>query len=122
MAAKRPAFTENFASNLDGIRTFLGAKGERVFVRLRDRLFGEIVPSVCRFPRSGRALLAASVRSTAVRALVRKLRRRLRSGDELRELIVDDYVLLYLLRGQRILFLAIKHQRQLSFDFPRLWL
>jgi plasmid stabilization system protein ParE len=122
MAASRPVFTENFATNLDGIRGFLGTAGRRAFARLCHRVFDEIVPTLCRFPRAGRPLLAADVRSTAARALIRKLRSRLRRGDDLREFIVDDYVLLYVVRGQRVVFLAIKHQRQLSFAFPRLWL
>jgi len=42
-------------------------------------------------------------------------------GDDLREFVVDDYLLLYLLRGDRIIFLAIKHHRQLSFDLDQFW-
>jgi hypothetical protein len=34
---------------------------------------------------------------------------------------VDDYIVLYLVRRRRLYFLAIKHHRQLSFDFRRLW-
>jgi hypothetical protein len=35
--------------------------------------------------------------------------------------VVDDYPALYLVRGREIIFLAIKHHRQLSFDLRRLW-
>ena len=122
MAASRPVFTENFATNLDGIRAFLGADGREAFGRLCQRVFDEIVPSLCRFPHSGRPLFDAAVRSRAAGVLVQKLQKRLRPGDELREFIVDDYVLLYLSRGRTVFFLAIKHQRQLSFDFARLWM
>ena len=29
---------------------------------------------------------------------------------------MDDYLVLYLIRGDRVVFLSIKHHRQLSFD------
>ncbi len=45
----------------------------------------------------------------------------LRAGDEVREFTVDDYVVLYLVRGSRLYFLAIKHRRQLSFDLSCHW-
>ena len=55
------------------------------------------------------------------RTLVRKLRRRMESSDDLRECLMDEYLLLYLVRGERIVFLAIKHHRQLSFDLKSFW-
>jgi hypothetical protein len=36
-------------------------------------------------------------------------------------MILQDYVALYLLRGDRVVFLSIKHHRQLSFDLGRFW-
>ena len=53
--------------------------------------------------------------------MAKKLRRRLGHADDLREFIVDDYLLLYLVRGEQIVFLSIKHHRQLSFDLKRFW-
>jgi plasmid stabilization system protein ParE len=121
MAAKRPAFTENFARNLDEIRDFLGAGGDAAFAQLRKRLFSDLVPSLCRFPQAGRSFLLHSVRSRAARTLIRRLRTRLKAGDDLREMILGDYVTLYLVRGGRVVFLSIKHHRQLSFDLRRFW-
>src|SRR2546430_9961735 len=121
MAARRPAFTENFARNLDEIRDFLGASGAGAFAQLRKRLFGDLVPTLCRFPQAGRSFLSHSVRSRAARTLVRRLGSRLREGDDLREMILEDYVALYLVRGDRVVFLSIKHHRQLSFDLGRFW-
>jgi len=40
----------------------------------------------------------------------------LESKDDVREYVVDDYTILYLVTGDRVVFLAIKHHRQLSFD------
>ena len=45
----------------------------------------------------------------------------MRKGDDLREFIVDDYLILYLIRGNRLHFLGIKHHRQLSFNLKLLW-
>jgi len=121
MAARRPVFTENFSANLTAIQTFLGPEREAVFHQLLNRLFDEIVPTLCRFPQSGRSFLARPIHSTTAKALVGKLRGRLKEGDELREFVVDDYLLLYLLRGNRLVFLSVKHHRQLSFDLKRFW-
>ena len=122
MAAKvRPLFTENFAANLDSVRLFLEPEGRSAFRRLLGRVFDDIVPALCRFPQSGRSFLAHAVRSLEAQALLDRLKVMLRKGDDLREFVVDDYIILYLIRRSRLYFLAIKHHRQLSFDFRRLW-
>lgn len=122
MAARlRPFFTENFAANLESVRLFLEPDGRSAFRRLLDRLFDDIVPTLCRFPQSGRSFLAHVVRSLEAQALLKRLKAVLRKGDDLREFVVDDYIVLYLVRRRRLYFLAIKHHRQLSFDFRRLW-
>jgi plasmid stabilization system protein ParE len=121
MAGKRPIFTENFSANLTAIETFLGREGSSAFNRFLDRLFDDIVPTLCRFPESGRALLSHPVRSAEARTLVKKLRARLKDAKALREFIVEDYLVLYLIRREGVVFLCIKHHRQLSFDFRRFW-
>jgi len=118
----RPLFTENFAANLDSIRIFLEPEGKSLFQRLIARLFDDIVPTLCRFPQSGRSFLAHRARSLESRALLHRLKGLLGRNDDLREFIVDDYILLYLIRQNRLIFLAIKHHYQLSFDLKRLWL
>jgi hypothetical protein len=121
MAGKRPVFTQNFSANLTTIQTFLGPEGNAAFQGLLEHLFDEVVPTLCRFPHSGRALLAHAIHSAKAKNLARKLRSRLAKSDDLREYIVDDYLLLYLLRGNQLVFLSIKHHRQLSFDLKRFW-
>ena len=122
MAARtRPLFTENFAANLESVRLFLEPEGRSAFRRLLGRLFDDIVPTLARFPQSGRSFLTHAVQSLEAQALLERLRAVLRKGDDLREFVVDDYVILYLIRGRRLYFLALKHHRQLSFDFRRLW-
>jgi hypothetical protein len=117
-----PVFTENFAANLDSICLFLEPAGSTAFQRLLDRLFDDIVPTLCRYPQSGRLFLNHPVRSKEAKLLLRKLSALLKRGDELREFVVDDYLVLYLLRGTQAIFLSINHHRQLSFDLRRFWL
>ncbi len=122
MAARvRPFFTQNFAANLDSIRLFLEPEGRSAFRQLLSRIFEDIVPNLCRFPQSGRPFLAHAVRSLEAQSLLDRLKSVLRKGDDLREFVVDDYIILYLIRRNRLYFLAIKHHRQLSFDFRRFW-
>ena len=116
MAGKRPVFTENFSANLLALQAFLGPEGGRAYQRLLDRLFDDIVPTICQFPQSGHSFLAWTIRSSDAKHLVKKLQALLKHGDDLREFILDDYLVLYLVRRGRIVLLSIKHHRQLSFD------
>lgn len=122
MAAKRPSFTENFSANLAAIDNFLGSNGRRRFTRLLDRLSDDLAPTICRFPHSGRSFLDRPIQSTKAGALVKELRRMLRPGDDLREYIMDEYLILYLVRRSKVICLSIKHHRQLSFDLTQFWL
>jgi plasmid stabilization system protein ParE len=121
MADKRPVFTENFSANLTDIETFLGSEGRTAFKRLLDRLFDETIPTLCRFPESGRSFLARTIQSSKAEALTKELRYLLKRGESLREFILDDHLVLYLIQQDRIVFLAIKHHRQLSFDLRHFW-
>ena len=116
MAGKRPVFTENFSSNLLAIHSFLGSEGDSAYQRLLARLFEDIVPTICQFPESGHSFLARTIRSSDAKRLSKKLQARLKRSDDLREFIMDDYLVLYLICGDRVVFLSIKHHRQLSFD------
>lgn len=123
MAGRRfaPVFTENFLRNLDAIETFLKPEGTAAFQRLLDRLLDDIIPMLTRFPDAGRNFLHHPVCSREARTLVRKLGSLMSPIDDLREFVVEDYLLLYLRRGRKLIFLAIKHHRQLSFDLRRFW-
>jgi hypothetical protein len=119
MADRRPLFTENFSANLSTIETFLGPGGVTAYRRLLSRLFDDIIPNLCRFPHSGREFFAHPVRSAEVKVLIKKLKVHLDQTTVLREFIVDDYMVLY--HQNQVVFLSIKHHRQLSFDFKRFW-
>lgn len=122
MAARaRLFFTNNFSVNLDEIQSFLATEGRLAFQRLLKRLFDDICPQFAQFPLSGRSFLEHRTGSAEAQALLRHLQEKLQASDNLREFVVDDYVVLYLIRENRIYFLAIKHHRQLSFDLRHFW-
>jgi plasmid stabilization system protein ParE len=121
MAGRLPVFSENFSANLTAIETFLEPGGQPAFQRLLDRLFDEIIPTLCRFPQSGRSFLNRAIKSAKAEALTKELRRLLKRNDDLRECLMGDYLVLYLVRTNRIVFLAVKHHRQLSFDLKHFW-
>ena len=122
MAGKaRLFFTDNFTANFDEVQSFLSIEGQSAFQRLVKHLFDNLCPQVSRFPLSGRSFIAHHAGSAEAEELIERVRDRLRPGDDLRELVVDDYVVLYLVGRTRIYFMAIKHHRQLSFDLRRFW-
>lgn len=121
MAVKRPVFTENFSANLAAIEVFLEPDGRTAFDRLLSTLLDETIPTLCRFLESGRAFLNRAIKSTKAEELVQRLRRLIKKDDMLRECLMDDHLVLYLVRQNTIVFLAIKHHRQLSFDLKHFW-
>ena len=78
-----------------------------------------------RFPGMGRPFLAGpagSVETTNLSAALRaKLLALTTDPESLREYILADYLVLYARIGGNLYLLAIKHQRQLSFDFESHW-
>ena len=121
MAGKRPRFTENFSANLTAIEEFVAPHSRTAFHRFLDRLFDEIIPTLYQFPQSGRSFLTRAVKSTKAKAQTKALRKFLNKGDDLREFVMDDYLVLYLMRRHQVIFLAVKHHRQSSFDLTRFW-
>ena len=121
MAGKRPRFTENSSANLTDIEEFVTPHSQMAFHRFLDRLFDDVIPTLCRFPQSGRAFLTHAIQSTKANARTKDLRKFLNKGDDLREFVMDDYLVLYLVHQRQVIFLAVKHHRQLSFDLKRFW-
>ena len=121
MAGKRPRFTENFSANLTAIEELVDPRSRVAFHRFLDRLFDDVIPTICQFPQSGRAFLTRTVKSTKANARTKDLRKFLKQGDNLREFIMDDYLVLYLIRQRHVIFLAVKYHLQLSFDLKRFW-
>lgn len=126
--AKRPGvkFTANFERNLEGIEHYpTEADAPRAFDGLLDELLDTVIPNLERFPAMGRPFLhrlAGSVETAnALAALRTKLAALTPDTGALREYVLKDYLLLYALIGGDIYLLAIRHQRQLSFDFEGHW-
>lgn len=117
--------TANFESNLEAIENFLyEADAPHVFDALLDELSDTVIPNLERFPDIGRLFMERSVRSVEAGNSLDALRRKLK-GRVVREYLLPDYLILYLCSEcgieTTIYLLAIKHHRQLSFDFEALW-
>lgn len=126
--AKKPViqFTVNFERNLEEIERFLiAAEAPRAFDELLDELLETVIPNLEQFPEMGRPSLRQRVRSVevanAVAALSEKLAALTPETDAIREYVLKHYLVLYALIGATIYLLAIRHQRQLSFDFAGHW-
>jgi plasmid stabilization system protein ParE len=121
MAGKRPKFTENFSANLSAIEEFLEPHSRTTFRHFLVRLFDDAIPTLCRFPQSGRSFLTRAIKSAKARVLSKQLSTLLGKQDDLRECVMDEYLVLYLVRRDQVIFLAVKHHRQLSFDLKGFW-
>ena len=114
-------FTRNFESNLEKIELFLREVGaQQAFDRLLDELSETLIPNLESFPSMGQLFLNRPVCSVEVANALALLYTKLGDG-EVREYVFDDYLVLYARLDQVIYLLSIKHHRQLSFDFPSIW-
>lgn len=118
--------TANFERNLEDIERFLTeAEAPQAFDGLLDELLETVIPNLERFPAMGRSFIARQPRSVEATNALATLRARLTTltpdTDAIREYVLKDYLLLYALIGGTIYLLAIRHQRQLSFDFDGQW-
>ncbi len=118
-------FTANFEANLEAIAVFLAEAGlPRAFDALLDELGDTILPNLERFPRMGRPFLAQRPDSVEAAMKLEGLRARLdllATDAEIREYVSEHYLILYVLSGEAVYLLCIRHHRQLSFDFAQLW-
>lgn len=126
--AKKPVvkLTANFGRNLEEIERFLiEAEAPQAFDGLLDELLETVIPNLEQFPEMGRSFLGQHARSVetmnAVAALKEKLAALAPETDAIREYVLRHYLMLYAVVGGTIYLLAIRHQRQLSFDFEGHW-
>ena len=108
--------TANFERNLVAQQAIDG---------LLDDLLDTVIPNLERFPGMGRPFLNRAVGSVeatnALDALRTKLKALLVEPADLREYVMNQYLVLYVQIGGNIHLLSIKHHRQLSFDFESHW-
>lgn len=126
--ARKPVvkLTANFEHNLEDIERFLTeAEVPQAFDSLLDELLETVIPNLERYPEMGRPFLTRQPRSVEATNALATLRAKLSAltadMDALREYVLKDYLLLYAQAGGAIYLLAIRHQRQLSFDFEGHW-
>lgn len=131
MVAPRAAvkFTANFESNLAAIQAFwLERDAPQVLENLLDDLGNSVIRNLEQHPRIGRRFFDRSPQSVEVKQRVADLQKRL-GAAEVREYLSGDYLLLYSVGTDEararapvaVHLLAIRHHRQLSFDFERFW-
>ena len=118
--------TANFERNLEEIERFLvEADAPYAYDALIDELLMTVIPNLERFPDMGRPFLARPARSVETTNSLNALRVKLAAlnsdPDALREYVLSDYLLLYAQVESIIYLLAVRHHRQLSFDFESHW-
>lgn len=114
--------SRHFAENLDTIKEFLlDSDAPEAFSPLLDDLFEEAIPALENYPDLGTDFFRRRPSSREADDLQTRLSKRLGSQTMLRELVRGDYLILYARGDHDIYLLAIKHHRQLSFDFPEFW-
>ena len=118
--------TANFERNLADIERFLTeAEAPQAYGALLDEPLDTVIPNLERFPGIGRPFLVNAARSVettnALEALRAKLLALTPDPEALREYILDHYLVLYAQIDAKLYLLAIRHHRQLSFDFQSHW-
>ena len=116
-------FTANFESNLAEIEAYCALNQfPQGYDWLLNELGASVIPSIERFPDMGRPFMQRQPDTVEAITRLEKLNKRLAKLDrmgEFREYVMDDYLILYLTLETAVYLLAIKHHKQLSFDFER---
>ena len=114
--------TASFLERLAAIEALLTeADAAFAYDRLLDELRATVIPNLRRFPRIGRRYLDQPPQSAEALTLLAALPAG--AADRLREYLHGDYLILYTVAtpGHLVHLLSIRHHRELSFQFSRLW-
>jgi len=112
--------TASFLERLESIESFLTeAEAGFAYDELLSGLRTTVIPNLARFPLMGRRYLDRPPQSAEALAQLAQLPHG--AADALREYLHGDYLVLYAATDQVVYLLSIRHHRQLSFDFARLW-
>ncbi len=123
MVLKKSAvkLTANFEANLASIEKFwIEADALQSYDRLLAVLLDSVLPNLEQFPQMGRPFLSRPANSIESQAVVERLKTRVGRGD-VKEYLLDDYLVLYALIGDSVYLLSIRHHKQLSFDLEGFW-
>jgi plasmid stabilization system protein ParE len=111
--------TASFIERLESIEAFLTDAGApQAYDQLLDGL-RTVIANLRRFARIGRRYLDKPPQSAEAFAQLRALPPG--AADALREYLHGDYLMLYAQTGSTVYLLSIRHHRQLSFAFAKLW-
>lgn len=114
--------TASFMECMDAIEAFLAeVDAAFAFDDLLAELRTTVIPNLARFPRIGRHYLDNPPQSAEALAQLATLPAG--AANALREYLHGDYLMLYTATEAdvTVYLLSIRHHRQLSFDFVRLW-
>jgi plasmid stabilization system protein ParE len=120
--AYRVELTASFLERLESIDAFLReADAPHAYDALLAALRDTVIPNLRRFPRMGRRYLDQPPQSAEAIAQLGELPAG--TADALRVLGSGDYLILYVEENESsaVYLLSIRHHRQLSFDFAKLW-
>ena len=118
----RVELTASFLERLDAIEAFLTEADAAVaFDDLLAELRATVIPNLAWFPRIGRRYLNNPPQSAEALAQLAALPAG--AASALREYLHGDYLMLYTAMDANatVYLLSIRHHRQLSFDFAKLW-
>ena len=116
----RVEVTASFLERLASIDAFLTeADAAFAYDDLLAGLRDTVVPNLARFPRIGKRYLDQPPQSAEALAQLAQLPAG--AADALRVYLHSDYLVLYTVTDTTVFLLSIRHHRQLSFDFARLW-
>ena len=108
----------SFERCLDDLREFSAGEGRpHDLDRFEGELLEKLVTMLEPYPQIGRDLLASLPGSSEARLLRDRLLGRLTEGATVRKLVVREHVVLCVERHGEVVLIAIRHHRQLSFDF-----
>ena len=122
----RVELTASFLERLEAIEAFLTeADAAFAFDDLLAELRATVIPNLARFPRMGRRYLdnPPPIGPSSAEALAQLGALPAGAASSLREYLHGDYLMLYaaMEASVTVYLLSIRHHRQLSFDFARLW-
>lgn len=115
--------TDSFIERLASIEAFLEeADAALAYDELLSGLRSTVIPNLARFPLIGKRYLDQPPQSAEALAQLAQLPHG--AADALRVYLHNDYLILYAVDAVKLTayLLSVRHHRQLSFDFSRLWL
>lgn len=118
----RVELAAGFLARLESIEGFLAASdAPAAYDTLLAELRAVVIPNLQRFPNMGRRYLDSQPQSVEALARLRALPAG--AANNIREYLHGEYLILYSVTSPATVvhLLSIRHHRELSFQFSRLW-